>query len=324
MADDNNNNNNADNNDSNFPYNPTLWAAYLFAVLYGIALLWHLGQAIRYRTGFMWVLMVACSLEVLGFGLRVEAIKKITTLWPIVISQTGVIVAPAFLAAQDYMIIGRIMSYVGKEYGYINHTRITKIFVGADIAAILTQASGGSMLSGNNMDSMRVGQKILLGGLALQVITFGIFAFVAISFDVRSYRAPALRPFQREMQGMRKLWIAFYISSVLITARSIYRTVEFAGVKFNPGGDDPAGYLLNHEWPMYIFDAIPVLISVLFFAFWHPGNYLPATKGLRIDGTWEEIPGRRRFICCGRRKPAKKRPDETYPNSSVALASMAV
>lgn len=72
---------------------------------------------------------------------------------------------------------------------------------------------------------MRVGQKILLGGLALQVITFGIFAFVAISFDVRSYRAPALRPFQREMQGMRKLWIAFYISSVLITARSIYRTV---------------------------------------------------------------------------------------------------
>lgn len=44
------------------------------------------------------------------------------------------------------MIIGRIMSYVGKEYGYINHTKITKIFVAADVCAILTQASGGSML----------------------------------------------------------------------------------------------------------------------------------------------------------------------------------
>lgn len=69
-----------------------------------------------------------------------------TTLWPIVVSQTGLIVAPAFIAAQDYMIIGRVMSFVGKEYGYINHTKITKIFVGADIFAILTQAGGGSML----------------------------------------------------------------------------------------------------------------------------------------------------------------------------------
>lgn len=46
----------------------------------------------------------------------------------------------------DYMIIGRVMSYVGKEYGYINHTKITKIFVGADVFAILTQGAGGGML----------------------------------------------------------------------------------------------------------------------------------------------------------------------------------
>lgn len=46
----------------------------------------------------------------------------------------------------DYMIIGRVMSYVGKEYGYINHTKITKIFVGADVFAILTQSSGGALL----------------------------------------------------------------------------------------------------------------------------------------------------------------------------------
>jgi hypothetical protein len=38
------------------------------------------------------------------------------------------------------------MAYVGSEYGIVGHNLITKIFVGADIVAILTQASGGSML----------------------------------------------------------------------------------------------------------------------------------------------------------------------------------
>lgn len=72
---------------------------------------------------------------------------------------------------------------------------------------------------------MKVAQKVLLTGLALQVITFGIFFFVAVAFDIRSSRAPALRPFREQMQGMRKLWTAFYVSCALITARSIYRTV---------------------------------------------------------------------------------------------------
>lgn len=46
----------------------------------------------------------------------------------------------------DYMIFGRIMAFVGSEYGIVGHALITKLFVGADVVAILTQASGGSML----------------------------------------------------------------------------------------------------------------------------------------------------------------------------------
>ncbi|KAG8915733.1 hypothetical protein FRC01_003526, partial [Tulasnella sp. 417] len=306
----------------NFVYEPTTWAAILFTVLYGLLWTVQTGQAIHYRTVFMWVMFVACALEFIGFVTRIIAIKQMTTLWPIVVSQTGLIVAPAFLAAQDYMIIGRVMSFVGKEYGYINHTKITKIFVGADIFAILTQAGGGSMLAGANGDlnQMKIAQKVLLTGLALQVITFGIFFFVAIAFDIRSSRAPALQPFREQMQGMRKLWIAFYISAALVTIRSIFRTVEFAEIKFTPGNDNADGYLLNHEWPMYVFDSILILISIFFFSVWHPGAYLPAKKGLRIDGTYEEQLGRRRFFCCGARKPSKRSPEmSTAESSAIAL-----
>lgn len=44
------------------------------------------------------------------------------------------------------MIVGRMMSYIGNEYSFISHSKITKIFVLADVLAILTQAMGASML----------------------------------------------------------------------------------------------------------------------------------------------------------------------------------
>ena len=44
------------------------------------------------------------------------------------------------------MIFGRIMAYVGSEHGLVGHGIITKVFVAADVGAILTQATGGSML----------------------------------------------------------------------------------------------------------------------------------------------------------------------------------
>lgn len=50
---------------------------------------------------------------------------------------------------KDYMIFGRIMAYVGSEHGLVGHGVITKVFVTADVVAILTQATGGSMLVGS-------------------------------------------------------------------------------------------------------------------------------------------------------------------------------
>lgn len=72
---------------------------------------------------------------------------------------------------------------------------------------------------------MQTAKKVLLIGLAMQVITFGIFMFVAIAYDVRTSRAGALVHYDVEMKRLRPLWTVFYVVSVLITLRSIYRTI---------------------------------------------------------------------------------------------------
>lgn len=272
-----------------FYYDASNAAAVIFAILFGVVLSLHSWQIVKYKTTFMIVLIVGVVLEFFGYITRSISITNSNALWANIASQTSLIVAPAFLAAQDYMIIGRVMAYVGSQYGVINHNKITKIFVGADVLAIITQAGGGAMLAGaqGNLDQMKRAKNILLGGLVLQVITFAFFAFVAISFDWRSSRAPELKPYASQMRGMRKLWYSFYLSAVLITGRSIYRTAEFAEVSFEPGKTTPSGFALTHEWPMYIFDSVPIFLSVAAFNLFHPGQFLPARKGSTIDGREE-------------------------------------
>lgn len=87
--------------------------------------------------------------------------------------------------------------------------------------ALTARLQGGAQ---GNVDRMKLAKNILLIGLAAQIISFSIFLAIAVVFDRRTSNAPALHRFSDELQRMRKLWIAFYVSAFLIIGRSIYRT----------------------------------------------------------------------------------------------------
>ncbi len=56
-----------------------------------------------------------------------------------------------------------------------------------------------------------------------------------------------------------------YGCSALIIVRSIFRVVEYI-----TGVD---AYLLSHEWPIYIFDALLMGSVQLIFLVWFPGKF---------------------------------------------------
>ncbi|KAG9099444.1 hypothetical protein FS749_001251 [Ceratobasidium sp. UAMH 11750] len=284
------------NDSTNFPYDASIPAAILFTVLFGLTLLVHFGQAIRGRCRYLIPLLIATALETAGYVFRYLAIKMPTQEWPSILSQIFIIVAPAFLAANEYMIFGRIMAYVGSEHGLVRPTIITKLFVGADILTILTQAAGGSMLNGDNMSSLRIGRLILIGGLAAQVGTFAIFMVLAVAFDIRTRR-----PLGSDMKVIHPLMWALYASGILIIIRSIYRTIEFSQIHFT--ADDETGYVVDHEWLFYVFDSLLVLAATVVLNIIHPSDYIPSRKGLRMDGTTYEVNSSSWCCCCcGRRK----------------------
>ncbi|KDQ20013.1 hypothetical protein BOTBODRAFT_384220 [Botryobasidium botryosum FD-172 SS1] len=296
-------------NDGNYNYDASKPAALLFFVLFGLTLLVHLFQAIRAKTRYMLPLLVATIAETVGYILRYFSIKT-NALGYLIPSEVLVIVAPAFLAAQCYMVVGRMISFVGPGHSIIKHSLLTKIFVACDIVSILTQSGGGSMLSSqDNINQVMLGRKILIAGLAIQVVAFGIFFFVALMFDIKSRRALG----REYLKPLRPLFIAFYINAILITGRSIYRTIEFASISFN--GTQQNGYATTHEWLFYVFDSVPVLIATVAFNICHPARFLPAKKGLRMDGSYELEEKKGWF---GRRKDRTERPNA--PNTSEYMA----
>ncbi|QRV91014.1 RTA1-like protein [Ceratobasidium sp. AG-Ba] len=220
--------------DTNFPYDASRPAAILFAALFGLTLVVHLVQAIQGRCRYLIPLLIATGLEFAGYIFRYYAIKLPTQQWPIILSQVFIIVAPAFLAANEYMIFGRIMGYVGSEHGIIPPTIITKLFVILDVVTILAQATGGSMLNGDDMSTLKKGRLILIGSLAAQVGTFAVFMILAIAFDLRTRRLVG-----SSVKVVHPLMWALYVSGTLIIVRSVFRTIEFSQINFS--ADDETG-----------------------------------------------------------------------------------
>lgn len=59
--------------------------------------------------------------------------------------------------------------------------------------------------------------------------------------------------------------------SSLIMVRSISRVIEKIQAR--------DGYLLGHEWTMYVFDSVPMVVVVALFYVWYLSNLWGANRG---------------------------------------------
>jgi len=118
-------------------------------------------------------------------------------------------------------------------------------------------------MASHNPKMANTGQKIVVGGLFVQIISFGLFIAVALIFHVRMLKVPTTRVLTESLPWKKHL-TALYVSSTLIMIRSIFRVAEFI-----QGRD---GYLMGHEWFMYVFDTVLMLGVVALFCWIHPGE----------------------------------------------------
>lgn len=145
---------------------------------------------------------------------------------PYATSSTFIVVAPLFVGAGSYLLITRLCLRVlppspNRKIFHIPILKLTRIFVSFDVLTLLIQASGSAIAASNNWegDTVKIGENVLIGGLALQLVTFSFFLVIVWRFHVlvgkEGVNAGA-------GEGWRKVLWAVYVScSMIIVSNSL-------------------------------------------------------------------------------------------------------
>ncbi|KAK1138412.1 hypothetical protein N8T08_002629 [Aspergillus melleus] len=243
-------------------YVPSRAAAVIFIILFLIATAFHVWKIWKLKTRFCICFALGGFFEFIGYCARASAYDKTGKMMPYCIQNVFILLGPALFAASVYMVLGRIITAVGGErHSLIRVNWLTKIFVLGDVLSFLVQAGAAGMMV--NSDLANMGKNIVIAGLLIQVIMFGLFIVTAICFQVRMLKTPTADAFNTELPWRSHLY-TLYMISLLIMVRSIFRVAEFA-----MGYD---GYLLSHEWTLYVFDAFLMWVVMVLFGYRYPGE----------------------------------------------------
>jgi hypothetical protein len=125
-------------------------------------------------------------------------------------------------------------------------------------------------MSGGSVSSVNTGEKLVIAGLFVQLLFFGLFIVTAGIFHVRITKVPTPPSLARDIPWKKHMYV-LYGASLLIMIRSIFRVVEYIQ------GHD--GYLLRHEVYLYIFDAVLMFLTMLIFNWSHPSEVRALLRG---------------------------------------------
>lgn len=202
--------------------------------------------------------MLSNVVESAGYALRAWGHFDKQSVTPFAVQSLLILLGPILCAASVYMCLGRLIRKFGAEELSPIHTRwITKLFVTGDISCFVIQAIGGGTLSGaKSKSALNTGKYIILSGLVMQILIF--LGFVAMASVFHSRLAAHARTHKGTAISQLRL---LYAISTLIIARNMFRLLEYAL------GQE--GYLSQHEWCLYVFDALLMTIVMALAVSWY-------------------------------------------------------
>ncbi|GAA5976299.1 hypothetical protein JCM10908_005447 [Rhodotorula pacifica] len=242
-----------------------------------------------YRTNrrrYMLTLTISMVCMTLGFVFRLIYRANYTSLGLYIIMYMLTLLSPCAFLAMDYMLLARLALAMGDEAMHcllLPATRIAKFFIWSDVVTFALQAAGGGLSTSNAESSQRMGPKITLAGLAIQLASFLFFTITLLTFGFRLLRRPAYRnpPQPFSFRGY-KFWSntlvydwrpAFFVLALTcigILVRSVFRLIEFSEGYY--------GYLAVHEGYFYGLDALPLWLAMTLYCFFWPVRFIDGAR----------------------------------------------
>ncbi|KAI0895043.1 RTA1 like protein-domain-containing protein [Annulohypoxylon nitens] len=271
-------------------YAPNKGAPIFFAVAFAISGGVHFWQAMHYQSWRLTGLYFLCSLLfVAGFIVRTLGAFDYTNLIYYIVSTCLIYAAPPLYELCNYYVLGRVLYFV-PYHSPIHPGRVLTTF--AAISTIIETLSGiGAAYQAIRtlpVDLQQTGQTLLKAALILQLVVVCLFLALAITFHSRCRRNGI------NHAKINQALLTLYISSAIITARCIYRTVEFfdiSSVNFSSPDVDfsTLNPIIRYEWFFYVFEALLMLCNSILLNIRHPRRWLPKSTKVYLarDGMTE-------------------------------------
>ncbi|OAQ87902.1 RTA1 domain-containingprotein [Purpureocillium lilacinum] len=297
-----------------YDFYPSFGGNLAFAALFAFSTVGHLVEAIVFKKRFCWVVIMGGLWETAAFIIRTLGSHNQQEMQFALWGQLLFLLAPLWINAFVYMTVARMVHFglPSQKIWGIRAARMTLLFVWLDIVCFLVQGGGGSMLSGDNSaDLRRIGSKVYMSGVGLQLAFVLVFIVLTVCFYVEMRRVTGGR-----MGLMRWLTLAMIAVLLFIVMRIVYRLVEFSP---GAGMDNP---LLTSEIYPFMLDAFPMLVALVLLNAMHPGFVLrgPESEFPRLSRAEKKALKAQKKEDKRRRKEEKKRGKSGRPSSEYALA----
>ncbi|KIJ44743.1 hypothetical protein M422DRAFT_251726 [Sphaerobolus stellatus SS14] len=278
---------------SPYGYVPTEWICIMYICLFTLTTVIHLGQALYKKPRLYWVLptIVTCGVcEILGWAGRLWSSHNPSAVNPFLLQITTTIIAPTFLTAGLYTILGAVIRVLGPQYSRLSAKSYLIAFIIADVIALVVQAIGGAKASlafqaGRNPNP---GGHIMLVGIFLQLVGICVYIVLATEFLGRVFLKRPIRPAvsnganieATSMEGEKSsttssddrqdtippnvsmLVTGMSFATLFVLIRTIYRTVELI--------DGWTGRIITTQRFFNILDAAPITLALFILNVVHP------------------------------------------------------
>ncbi|KAI5366092.1 putative RTA-like protein [Septoria linicola] len=267
-----------DASQSIYGYTPNLAATVIFLIIFALSGVLYIFQGIKTRTWFFSsVMFVGCLSMSLGYAGKLILNNDPFSDPGFKLTVVLFTFSPAFYAAGIYYTLKHICLTFGSSFSRLRPQWYTSIFISCDFLSIVLQAVGGGIASASEDETMlRVGDRIMTTGLALQVATMLVFAALAAdyAFAVRrnKHQLNTETSVLRNSKQFKLFIAALCVSYTCILIRCAYRLAELSK------GWGPQNDILRDQGLFIGLDSVPCAIATIVLNIWHPGWCFPKNE----------------------------------------------
>ena len=181
--------------------------------------------------------------------------------------------APPLYELGNYLVLGRSLHYI-PHLSPIHPDRTLTLFLALSaVVEALTANGAARAIRADSDKDVETGKALLKTALVLQLVVMGVQLLLGGRYNYLGRKSEILKN-NTGTANIQNVLITLYLSCILITIRTIFRTVEYFLVSdFHPDPDTPessVSALIRYEWWFWFFEATLMFLNSILLNWRHP------------------------------------------------------